>query len=227
MSGMAAGGPLALAAMLGFDVLTGGDSTAQATGGAIQTASGVTGMGFQGADSILNALFKNKIGGSGAGKQLQELIGSGQELRDKALGELTGAGMDLAGGLGDVTSGRNLLGIHKALANIGRDAVSNASNEVGKGITNVSKAVSTAYGGGKTGNWAANDLNTIDATSGKKVKIGTYANKSSGDILKQMLNTKQMGRTAAQFKGRSEGAMQMNELLKYYNAALKREKSQK
>ena len=224
MSGMAAGGPLALAAMLGFDVLTGGDSTAQAAGGAIQATAGATKLGLQGRDAILKALMKNQIGQSAAGQQLQKIMDYGSGVQGKLVDETAGAGMDLAGGLGDVTSGRNLLGIHKALGNIGRDAVSNVSNEVGKGITNVSKSVSTALGGGKTGNWAANDLNTIDATSGKKVKIGTYANKSSEAILKQMLNTEQMGRTAAQFKGRSEGAMQMNELLKYYNAALKREK---
>ena len=217
-SAMVGGGPVALAAMLGYDALTGGDGTAQAAEGAVQTASGLTGMGFQGADSILNTLFKNKIGGSVAGQQLQKLIGSGQELRDKGLGELTKEGMNWADGLRDLTqTGR----MDQALAKLtGFDAVKNL-------YTNTGKAVSTALGGGKTGNWAANDLNTIDATSGKKVKIGTYANKSSEAILKQMLNTGQMGRTAAQFKGRSEGAMQMNELLKYYNAALKREKSQK
>jgi hypothetical protein len=228
-AGMGAAAPVALIGALGYDALTGGDSTAKAAEGGVQAASGIAGMSLQGKDAIYKALMNNKIGNSAAGKQLQKIMDYESQLEKQGLGELTKEGMNAAGGFRDLTqTGR----LDQALMKLtgtqtGINVAKNVAGAAGKAVGDVGKAVSTAFGGGSTGNWAANDLNTIDATTGKKVKIGTYANKSSDAILKQMLNTTQMGRTAAQFKGRSEGAMQMNELLKYYNAALKREKSQK
>jgi hypothetical protein len=228
-AGMGAAAPVALIGALGYDALTGGDSTAKAAEGGVQAASGIAGMSLQGKDAIYKALMNNKIGNSAAGKQLQKIMDYESQLEKQGLGELTKEGMNAAGGFRDLTqTGR----LDQALMKLtgtqtGINVAKNVAGAAGKAVGDVGKAVSTAFGGGKTGNWAASDLNTIDASSGKKVKIRTFANKSSDAILKQMLNATQMGRTAAQFKGRSEGAMQMNELLKYYNAALKREKSQK
>lgn len=136
--------------------------------------------------------------------------------RDAALKIATGLGgaalgTYLGGPVGGVVGGYIGTQAGGIAGNVGREA----ERFVGK--------VGSGFGAGKTGNWAANDLNTIDSTSGKKVKIGTYANKSSDAIMKQMLNAQQLAKTAATFKGRAEGSMQMNELQKYYAAALKRE----
>lgn len=220
--GMAGVAPVAAAGMIGADLLSGGDSSAKAAEGAVQTASGLAGMGMQSQDAILRALSKY----APAGSQISKVLDYKSQLQQKGLGELTKEGMNVADGLRDLTqTGR----LDQALAKLsGFDAVKNlygnAGKELGKGVTNVSKAISTAFGGGKTGNWKPHELNTLDAATGKKTKIGTFANKSSQEILNQMLGQHQLGATnIVSKKGKAEGATMMNELLKYYNAALKRE----
>lgn len=212
------------------DLVTGGDTAAQVGEGGVQFVSGNVGTGLQGRDAILKAMIENSPGGKLAsstpqGKQLLKLLEYKQQLDKQGLGELTKEGMTVAGGYRDLTSGK----LDQAIAKItgaesAKNIAGNVANTYGKAIGDVGKAVSTAFGGGKTGNWGTHEYNTIDAGTGKKVKIGTYANKSSSDILKQMMSKSQMDRTAAVGKGGAEGAKAMNELLKYYNAALKREK---
>jgi len=220
--GMAGVAPIAAAGMIGADLLSGGDSSAKAAEGAVQAASGVAGLGMQSQDAILRALSKY----APAGSQINKVLDYKSQLQQKGLGELTKEGMNVADGLRDLTqTGR----LDQALAKLsGFDAVknlySNAGKELSKGVSNVSKAVSTAFGGGKTGNWKPHELNTLDAATGKKAKIGTFANKSSQEILSQMLSQHQMAATSAMGnKNKAEGGTMMNELLKYYNAALARE----
>jgi len=211
---------------LGGDLLTGGDSTAKMAEGGVQAVSGAMNMGLQGENAILKALMNNKIGNSAAGQQIGKLLTGYQDLKAKGLGELTKEGMNMAGGLRDLTqTGR----LDQAFAKLsGADAVKNlyknVGNEVGKGITNVSKSVSTALYGGKTGNWQPWELGTLDNATGQRVQVGSFANKSSQDILNQMLSQHQIAATSAiGNKGKVEGGIMMNELLRYYNAAIKRE----
>lgn len=222
--GAGAMGPAAAAVMLGMDTLNKGDSTAKTLEGGVQMGSGAYKLGAQGRNKVLEGLMKLNVGGNSiantpGGKQLAQLVQYGQQLEDKGIGELTKQGMNYADGFRDLTkTGR----IDQALAKLtGVDGAKNIAGNVGREVSN---AVDKAFNGGETGNWGTNEYNTIDSTSGKKVKVGTYANKSSADILKQMLSPTQMRITNSYGNGGAEGSKQMNELLKYYNAALKREK---
>lgn len=207
------------------DPLTGKNTVGKAAEGSVQTAGGAVRMVDEGENAVLKKLlgltagkYQDKYGG----KQINDLINYQSQLKDQALGSLTKEGTNVMSGIGDLNStGR----MDQALAKLsGFDAAKNITGNIER---ETKKAISTALSGGKTGNWAASDLNAIDATTGKKTKIREYANKSSQDILNQMVSQSQIGRTAGTFKGRTEGAMQMNELLKYYNAALKREGKKK
>lgn len=216
--GGAAAGPVALAAMLGQDALTGGDSTARAAEGAIQAGAGSYGLQAGARDSVLKGLVDLGLGDSETGKQLNKLLDTYSRYENLGLNEATKEAMNYADGFRDLTqTGR----LDQALSKLtGADAIKNVAGNVSR---EVGKKVSTALFGGKTGNWATSDYNTLDANTGKKVKIGSFANKSSGEILNQLLSQHQIGKTAARGKGGNEGAKAANELLKYYNEALKRE----
>lgn len=83
------------------------------------------------------------------------------------------------------------------------------------------KNISSGFGGRKTGNWHPSELGTIDATTGKQVRIGEYKNRSSEDIMKQMIDIKNKGYTRNWKINDAVGAM--NELMNYYNAAKAKE----
>jgi hypothetical protein len=210
----------------GGDFLNGGDSTARVAEGIVNTSMGSVGTGIQARNSILNAMLDNKIGDSATGTQIKKLLSGYQNLEQKGLGELTKSGMNIADGFRDLTqTGR----LDQALAKLSgfdnvKNITGNVKNTTSKAINDVGRSISTAFGGGKTGNWATSDYGTTDATTGKKTKIGAYANKSSSDIMKQMLSQGQLSRTASYWKGGAEGSKAMNELLKYYQSALKRER---
>ena len=94
------------------DLATGGDTAAQVAEGAVQTASGVVGMGLQGKNAILKALSKYSpagvaINALGGGSQLQKMLDYQDQITQKGLGELTKEGMNMAGGL------RSPLGINQ------------------------------------------------------------------------------------------------------------------
>lgn len=182
-------------------------------------------------NAILQGIINMNVGGKSiaktpAGEQLLRALQQTSSLTNTAAGlagnalqsstdSFTKLGQGNIGGSIDslISGGTN------ALNTVG-DAVSRS--EAGKIAGNVSKAVGTALSGGKTGNWATNEFNTIDAETGKKVKIGSFANKSSDTILKQIID-KQLNRATARGNSGNEGAKAINELLKYYNAALERE----
>lgn len=211
---------------LSGDLWNKNDHTARIAEGTVQKASGAVGAGIDTEDAVLKKILSSglmgRYGDKYGGKQLNQLVDYQTKLKEEALGSLTKEGMNMAGGLRDLTqTGR----LDQAIAKLsGFDAAKNITGNVTREL---SKGVSTALNGGKTGNWGTNEFNTIDASSGKKVKIGTYANKSSSDILKQMLSSGQMARTASHGNSGNEGAKAMNELLKYYQAALKREGKKK
>lgn len=222
--GTAAGGvagisPYALAASLGTDALTGGDNTAQAAEGAVNLGAGAYGMQSQGRNAVLEGLMKLNIGGQSiagtpAGEQLSKLLSYGNQLEQKGLGELTKEGLNYADGFRDLTQTNK---IDQAVAKLtGFDAAKNLTNNVGK-------AASTALFGGQTGNWGVNEYGTTDATTGKGVQIGSFANRSSDDILNQIMSQNQLNSTNSVGKGGYEGGSAMNLLMKYYQDALKRE----
>jgi|GEM_PF-6010876 hypothetical protein len=209
---MAGAAPYALAAMLASDLLTGGDATAQAVEGATMAGTGVARLGNEGQMKIMDELIK--LGGSNdATKNLRRLNEFYGQSIGKGIGEVSQNAMTTAQGLRDLTqSGK----IDQAIAKL-----SGYDNAV-RAVRNVGKSVSTALFGGKTGNWATRDYNTTDVETGKRVKIGSFANRSSDEIMRQILG-RQVQMSAARGKGGNEGAKMVNELLKYYNAALKRE----
>jgi hypothetical protein len=212
----------ALAGAYGQDFFSGENTVGKAAEGSVQTAVGAAGMVDEGENAILKRLVAMSGTGKYGGKQVNDLINYQSQLKQQALGSLNKEGTNMMSGIGDINkTGR----LDQALAKLsGFDAYKNVAGNIGR---EVSKGVSTALSGGKTGDWATSEYNTIDATTGKKNAIGTYANKSSQDILKQMLSTGQMARTGSSGKGGAEGAKAMNELLKYYQAALKREGKKK
>jgi hypothetical protein len=207
---------------LSGDLWNKNDHTARIAEGTVQKASGAIGAGIDTQDAILKKILSSglvgKYGDKYGGKQLNQLVDYQTKIKEELLGSLTKEGMNMADGLRDLTqTGR----MDQALAKLsGFDAVKNITGNVTR---EVSKGLSTALSGGKTGDWATSEYNTKDATTGKKVAIGSYANKSSDAIMKQMLSTGQLGRTGSSGKGGAEGAKALNELNKYYKAALKRE----
>jgi hypothetical protein len=207
------------------DFLKGGDSGENALKGAVQGVEGYSNAGVDTQNMVLKQLLNNSLTGKIANKEMTDLINYQSQLQKQGIGSLSKEATNAISGLGDIQSGK----LDQALAKLsGFDAAKNITgnvqNTASKAINDVGRSISTAFGGGKTGGWATSDYNTIDAATGKKVKIGTYANKSSSDIMKQMLNEGQLGKTASYWKGGAEGAKAMNELLKYYQAALKRER---
>jgi uncharacterized phage-associated protein len=214
-----------LGGAFGGDVLTGGDSTARMAEGAIQAGAGAAGLSTQARNAVLNMMLDNKIGDSAAGQQIKKLMEGYTNLEQKGIGSLTKEAMNYADGFRDLTqTGR----LDQALAKLtGFDAAKNitgnVANTASKAISGVGRSISTAFGGGKTGNWATSEYVTTDA-SGKKVPVGVFANKSSSDIMKQMLSQGQLAQTGTYGKGGAEGAKMMNELLKYYQDALRRER---
>lgn len=216
-------GPAGAAVMLGMDALNKGDTSAQITEGGIQTASGAGGAALEGKDAILQGLLKlnvggNSLGNSPIGKQLNELLNAQSKAGKNVLEGYTNEGMTWAQGLRDLTQNQRLDQAWSKLSGL----------DIAKSVgSNASKVADKALFGGKTGNWGTGEFNTIDAATGKKVKIGSFANKSSQDILKQMLDSKQIGRTASRGNSGSEGAKAMDLLNKYYQAAVQREQTQK
>lgn len=217
---MGAAAPWAAAAMLGADMLTGGDSTAQAVEGATVAGMGAANAANQGAGSLIEGLRKLNIGGvslenSPIGSQLAALEKFRSDTAGKVIGEVGQNALTYGQGLRDLTQTGKL---DQALAKL--SGFDNAS----RAVSNVGKTVSKALFGGKTGDWKPHEYNTIDANTGKKVKIGSFANQSSDKILQQMLTQGELDRATIHGKGGTgEGAKVVNELLKYYNAALKRE----
>lgn len=207
-----------VASLYGGDFLSGENRMGQAGEGFVQTGAGAAAMADDAENAILKKLAKMGAGKYG-GKQLNQLIDYQSQLKDQALGSITKEGTNmLGGGMKDLTTTGRL---DQALAKMsGFDAAKNITGNINREI---SKGVNTAFNGGKTGNWATNEFNTVDAGTGKKVKIGTYANKSSSDIMKQLLSQQQLARTASYGNSGAEGAKALTELTKYYNDALKRE----
>jgi hypothetical protein len=179
------------------------NATANQGVGAYKAGSGAS-------NALMEGLTKLNIGGNSianteGGKQLLKAIEFKNKMENQAY-DLTGRTANgITNGIDEFTKG-----------NVGNVIGSLGGNAVGK-------ALSTAFGGGNTGNWSSSDYNTKDATTGKKVKIGSYANKSSQDILKQITNQDQLNRSAARGKGGFEGSKAINTLLDYYNKALERE----
>jgi hypothetical protein len=217
-AGLAGISPYALAASLGTDALTGGDGTAQAAEGAVNLGAGTYGTAAQGRNAVLEGLMKLNVGGnslanSPAGSQLSKIISYAQELENKGLGELTKEGLNAADGFRDLTkTGR----LDQAITKLsGMDAVKNL-------YTNAGNTASKALFGGKTGNWDTSEYGTVNAATGENTNIGSFANKSSSEILNQMLSQEQLKRMTWG-KGGVEGSKAMNELMNYYKNALKRE----
>lgn len=217
---MAGAAPYAAAAMLAQDLLTGGDSTARLAEGATAAGMGGANLANQGIGSITEGLRKLNIGGvsldkSPIGKQLEQIEKLRSETAGKMIGEVGQNAATYAQGLRDLTQGGKL---DQALAKL------SGADNLTRAVGNVGKSVSKALFGGKTGDWAPSFYNTIDATTGKKVKIGSFANQSSDKILQQLLTQGELDRATIHGKGgKGEGAKVVNELLKYYQAALKRE----
>lgn len=189
------------------------------------------------ANAVLEGLTKLNIGGKSianteAGKQLLKAIEYKSKLEDEALKTSGSMLKESTGGLSDLMKG-DVLGAAGGLSGYNSLKDLLTTGDVGKTVGNVSKAVGDAvskvtsgFGAGETGNWSTEKYNTRDA-SGKKVKIGSFANKSSGEILNQILSQHQLGMTSHMSKGGAEGAKMMNKLLEYYNAAVKRENAAK
>jgi hypothetical protein len=217
LSGAGAAGPYAAAAMLASDLLTGGDSTAQMAEGLTSMGTGAANLTNQAGGSILEGLLKLNIGGaslanSPIGKQLMDLNKLRTESAGKIIGEASNNAMTYAQGLRDLTKDQKL---DQAFAKL------SGYDNLARGVSNVGKSVSKALFGGKTGNWHPSEYSTKDATTGKTVRIGTFANKSSDAILQQLLTQGELDRATKHGKGgKGEGAKVVNELLKYYNAAL-------
>lgn len=210
-------GATGTSAMLGTDFLTGKDNFANAADGALQFGAGAYGTTAGARNTVLDGLLKLNIGGQSlnnteAGKQISKILSYAGEIENKGLGELTKAGSNYADGLRDLTKGNKL---DQALTKLtGASAVNNAVNNVGK-------SVSKSLFGGKTGDWHPSEYGTIDHGTGKKVQIGTFATRSSQDILKQMMSqAKNVG-----VGKENEGTKGLNELMSYYQNALKREQN--
>lgn len=214
----------AAAALLASDLLTGQDNTADVAHGAVNSAVGVGGMTNQGTNWINKTMLKNKIGDSAAGQELLKLEDYRNKIVNQGLGEAYKEGHNWSSGLTDLTQTGKM---DQALAKLsGYDAAKNLTtntyNAANTAVNQVGKAASTALFGGKTGGWATTDYNTIDSTTGQKVKIGTYVNQPSSVILKQM--QKLAGSSAAMGKGGPEIAKSIDVLYNYYKAAMDREK---
>jgi hypothetical protein len=217
--GMAGVAPIAAAGMIGADLLSGGDSAAKTAEGLVQSTSGLANIGMSGNDAILKALAKY----APAGSQISKVLDYKTQLQQKGLGELTKEGMNMADGLRDLTqTGR----LDQALAKLtGADAIknlySNAGREVGKAVSNVGGSVKKALFGGSTGDLLPHEVPITDASTGERVQVGSFANKSSQEILKQLVN--QQVQTGGKFSSKQSGTGVTSELLRYYNEAKARE----
>lgn len=230
-AGAGAMGPVALAAMLGVDLLTGGDATAQAAQGAVNMGAGAAKLGTQATGNVYDALLKLKIGNSAladndVGKQLLALNKFAQEQQNKAIDTAASYGSDYASGLSDLTKTNRIdqafakLSGFDSQVRLGKDI----ANTAGNAINQVGRAIGTAFGGGKTGNWATHELGTVDVNTGKAVRFGDFANKDSDYILNQILNQQLSDMSHYTDKSKYGSADQRLNLLKsYYMEALKRE----
>lgn len=240
MSGAGVMGPLAAGAMLGVDTLTGKDTTAKSAQAAADTGLAGAGAAAQAQNAILSGLLNLNVAGGSlsnteAGKQLSKLIAYKSDLENKGLQGLHDVSSDFTGGVGgltktglkDLTSGNIPNLVKNAL---GATGITSSSRLAKNAVNAVKDTVSRAAGGfgaGKTGNWDPSEYNTIDSGTGKKVKIGSFANKSSDEILKQMMSDRQLNQISTHGNQGNEGAKAASKLMQYYNTALKREQAEK
>jgi hypothetical protein len=210
--------------------------------GAGNTAIATTAAANQARDSILNGIMGISVNGkslqdTAVGQQLSKIMGSATGLENAGLGAASSLIGGTASSLQNLGKGNisqsieDLLTSGKAAVEQGLDAYNRS--DVGKATTAVSNAIGRAasgFGAGQTGNWATSELNTVDVNTGKPAKIGTFANQSSQNILKQILSQQQLGVTSAAYNSNSakkaEGAKMLNQLIQYYNAAVAREGGQ-
>lgn len=106
--GLGSAGYAALPAAVGFDILTGKDTTAQTANMAAQTGLSGAGAQAQASNALMEGLLKLNIGGKSladneAGKRILELIKLKSELENKAIGEGSKAASEISGEVGKLT----------------------------------------------------------------------------------------------------------------------------
>jgi hypothetical protein len=185
-----------------------------AAGGGVAGTAGEMTLGAK--NQLLSGLQK-QLGNSEAGKQLARVLESTNKQEQSLL-----AGRDqLSGGVKDLTQGNISQGL-KSIQGAGSNTLKNLVKNSPAG--QLAKNASNMFGGGETGDWSGADYTTKEAATGENVKIGSFANKSSGEILNQLLSKQILDITGSKGgSGELHGKKVTDKLLKYYNEALKRE----
>ena len=237
--------PIALAAMLGLDTVTGGDTTAKTMQSTVDTGLAGVGAVNSASDALTEGLAKLNIGGNSfanteAGKQFLKALEFKNQMQNEALKGTSKLAQDWTGGIGgltkdglsDISSGnfgnilKNYYGATggKSLER-GIGDLSKMLGIKGASLNNLGKDIKTSLFGGKTGDWSTDRLSTVDATTGKGTTIGSFANRSSDDIMKQIQADVSKG-ILGKVEDKSKygtGHQRIGTLMNYYKAAKARE----
>jgi len=164
---------------LGMDLITGGDSTSQAAKGAATVGYGAAKLSSDTQFKIINSLINDtKLGDTEAGRQLSNMLGAGQGVYNKGLGEVYSEGINWADGLSNLTKDGKL---DQSLAKLsGFDAAKNLTKDLEREFGDAMDKISSGFGAGTTGRgW---DVGSLGAGGGDKTKIKDLAGKSSDEI---------------------------------------------
>lgn len=216
--------PLNPAGAVGDIYNLGSQYAAGAAQNAADAAIGAAGTGNQITTDVLKSVLNLAGGDSNTARQLNNALSLYQQANDTGLGLAYQASRDLTGAIAGAGQGIASIGQGNIGAGISQIAGSIA-NPITNAISNVGSAVSTAIGGGKTGDWPGWKFTVNDVNTGKPTQVAQFANKSSKEILNQIMSQQQVEFVNAKTKNTAAGgARVMNTLLDYYNAALQREK---
>lgn len=214
--------------------------------GAGQTALGNVQAMSAGKNAVLEGLLKFNVGGQSlskteAGKQLQKALEFQSMLENEALkmgGNVLNTGTESLSqlGRGNIADAmETLLAGGGATINqvgdlISRSDIGKVGGNIAREIGGFASNVASGFGAGETGHWSTDRLGTRDATTGKAVTYGSFANKSSADIAKQIQHEITQLGTAENYYDKSRhgyGAKRLGLLQTYYNNAKARENAQK